>query len=185
MGYLPQSMVSFWDWDATFTGVRYAKLHLHILYWACFNQSSRRRVVVLDRKFSSSFWHILIQPLSFIHPLQMFTRKCLCAPSSIYSWHKWQGASTFAFAVLSDLVCQDVWFYYFRTILWVQTGCSFVAWKRLDSLSHSLYSHSDTCSLGACTCRWQDWKKDTNKHDTADCKWYGTHPFPLPVNPLV
>lgn len=31
--------------------------------------------------------------------------------------------------------------------------------ERLDSLSHSLYSHSDTCSLGACTCRRQDWKK--------------------------
>lgn len=66
--------------------------------------------VILDRKFSSSFWHILIQPLSFIHPLQMFTRKYLCAPSSIYSWHEWQYAWTFAFAVLSDLVCQDVWF---------------------------------------------------------------------------
>lgn len=151
--YVSQSMVSFWDWDATFTGVRYAKLHLHILYWACFNQSSRRRgyfgqgvFIILLTHFDST--PVLHSSLADVHP------QVLVCPELNLQLARVAVCLNFCF-------CSPFWsclsrclVYYFRTILWVQTGS-----KILDSLSHSLYSHSDTCSVGACTCRQQDWKK--------------------------
>lgn len=44
--------------------------------------------------------------------------------------------------------------------------------ERLDSLSHShsLYSHSDTCSFRSMHMQATGLEEDTNKHDTADCK---------------